>query len=75
MKWPVLNYSDKAIAFLGKNLKGKMSITKIELRPKITFKENFRVSHDQMSEIQDISYRYCFVANTISEEVKVQINF
>ena len=74
MKWPVLNYSDKAIAFLGKNSKGKMSIIKIELNPKITFIDNFEVSKDEMSKMQDRSHRYCFIANTISEEVEVKIN-
>ena len=74
IKWPVINYSDKAIAFLGKNSKGKMSVTKIELNPKITFKDNFEVSHDEMKKMQDRSHRYCFIANTLSEEVKIIIN-
>ena len=74
MKWPVINYTDKAIAFLGKNSKGKMSVTKIELNPKITFKDDFKISHDEMLKMQDRSHRYCFIANTLSEEVKVIIN-
>ena len=28
MKWPVLSYKDKAIATLGKNSEGKMSVIK-----------------------------------------------
>ena len=74
MKWPVLNYADKAIAFLGKNSKGKMSVTKIELNPIITFKDNFEVSQNEMTKMQDRSHRYCFIANTLSEEVKIIIN-
>ena len=74
MKWPVLNYSDKAIAFLGKNSKGKMSVTKIELNPKITFKDNFEVSQNEMTKMQDRSHRYCFIANALSDEVEVKIN-
>lgn len=74
MKWPVLNYSDKAIAFLGKNSKGKMSITKIELNPKIIFKDKFEVSNDEIMKMQDRSHRYCFIANTLSDEVEVVIN-
>ena len=74
IKWPVINYSDKAIAFLGKNSKGKMSVTKIELNPKITFKDNFEVSHDEMKKMQDRSHRYCFIANTLSKEVTIIIN-
>ena len=74
MKWPVINYKDKAIAFLGKNSKGKMCVTKIELNPQITFKDNFEVSKDEMVKMQDRSHRYCFVANSLSDEVEVKIN-
>ena len=74
MKWPVLNYSDKAIAYLGKNSKGQMSVIKIELNPKITFKNNYNVSHDEMVKMQDRSHRYCFIANTLSAEVEFKVN-
>jgi len=40
MGWPVLSYTDNAIATLGKNLEGKMSVTSIELNPKIKFSDN-----------------------------------
>ena len=74
MRWPVLSYTDQAIAFLGKNSKEKMSVNKIELNPKITFNDNFEVSHDEMLKIQDRSHRYCFIANSLSEEVEIKIN-
>jgi len=74
MKWPVLTYKDKAVAFLGKNSKGKMCVTKIELNPQITFESNFEVSKDEMEKMQDRSHRYCFVANSLSDEVEVKIN-
>ena len=74
MKWPVSNYSDKAIAYLGKNSKGRMSVIKIELNPKVTFKNNYEVSHDEMVKMQDRSHRYCFIANTLSEEVEFIVN-
>ena len=74
MKWPVLNYSDKAIAYIGKNSKGQMSVTKIELNPKVTFKNDYEVSYDEMVKMQDRSHRYCFIANTLSEEVEFIVN-
>jgi len=74
MKWPVLNYSDKAIASIGKNSKGQMSVIKIELNPKVVFKNNYEVSHDEMVKMQDRSHRYCFIANTLSEEVEFIVN-
>ena len=74
MKWPVITYKDKAVAYLGKNSKGKMSVNKIELNPKITFQNNFSVSDKEMAKMQDRSHRYCFIANSLSEEVEIVIN-
>ena len=74
MHWPVKSYKDKAYAFLGKNSKGKMCVNKIELNLNITFKADFSVSNEEMDKIQDRSHRYCFVANSLSEEVEIKIN-
>ena len=74
MRWPVKSYKDKAYAFLGKNSKGKMSVNKIELNPSITFDGDFSVSKEEMNKMQDRSHRYCFVANSLSEEVEIKIN-
>ena len=74
MHWPVKSYKDKAYAFLGKNSKGKMCVNKIELNLNITFNADFSVSKEEMDKIQDRSHRYCFVANSLSEEVEIKIN-
>ena len=74
MKWPILEYKDKAVAHIGKNSNGKMSVNKIELNPKITFENFFSVSVEEMQEMQDRSHRYCFIANSLSEEVELVIN-
>ena len=74
MKWPVITYEDKAVAYLGKNSKSNMSVNKIELNPKITFQNNFSVSDEEMAKMQDRSHRYCFIANSLSEEVELVIN-
>ena len=74
MRWPVKSYKDKAYAFLGKNSKGKMCVNKIELNLNITFNADFSVSKEEMDKMQDRSHRYCFVANSLSEEVEIKIN-
>ncbi len=74
LKWPVISYADKAFAYLGKNSNGRMSVNKIELNPKITFQNNFSVSKSEMTKMQDRSHRYCFIANSLSEEVEIKIN-
>ena len=74
MKWPVKTYKDKAIATLGKNLKGLMSVIQIELNPKVEFFNGFSVDNSKMKEVQDRAHRYCFISNSLSKEVKVKIN-
>ena len=74
MHWPVISYKDIANAYLGKNSKGKMCVNKIELNPIISFKDNYSVSKDEMDKMQDRSHRYCFIANSLSEEVEIIIN-
>ena len=74
LKWPILSYSDKAVAYLGKNSKQKMCVNKIELNPIIQFESNFTVSDKEMKEMQERSHRYCFIANSLSEEVQIIIN-
>ena len=74
MRWPVKSYKDKAYAFLGKNTKGKMCVNKIELNPIIIFDGDFSVSNEEMDKMQDRSHRYCFIANSLSEEVEIKIN-
>ena len=74
MNWPVLSYKDRAIATLGKNSKGLMSVIKIQLTPKVEFSKNFTVEPNEMKKVQDRAHRYCFIANSLSDEVKVLIN-
>ena len=74
MSWPVISYKDKAIATLGKNSKGQMSVIKLELNPKVEFSKKFIVDPNEMKKVQDRAHRYCFIANSLSDELKVLIN-
>ena len=74
MKWPVTSYQDNAVATLGKNSKNMMSVTKIELNPKVEFSENFSIEISEIKKVQDRAHRYCFIANSLSNDVVVTIN-
>ena len=74
VKWPVASYEVKAEAFLGKNAKGQMAVVKIRLNPVIQFSEGFSVNDQEMKEMHDRSHRYCFIANSLSEEVGFEVN-
>ena len=74
MKWPVKNYKDKAISYLGKNNEGRMYVNKIELNPQIIFDNNFTISDDEMQKMKERSHKYCFIANSLSKDVEIKIN-
>ena len=71
--WPVASYHDHAVAHLGKNPKGQMSVTRIDLHTVVRFDTGFKVDDVQMAEMQDRAHRYCFIANTLADSVKVNI--
>ena len=74
MKWPVKNYKDKAISYLGKNKEGRMYVNKIELNPQIIFDNDFTISDDEMHKMKERSHKYCFIANSLSKDVEIKIN-
>ena len=74
MKWPVKNYKDKAISYLGKNNEGRMYVNKIELNPQIIFDNDFIISDDEMHKMKERSHKYCFIANSLSKDVEIKIN-
>ena len=51
-----------------------MSVTSIELNPKVEFSKNFKIDPDNIKEVQNRAHRYCFIANSLSSEVQVKIN-
>ncbi len=71
--WPVASYHDHAVAHLGKNPKGQMSVTRIDLHPVVRFDTGFAVEADQMEQMQDRAHRYCFIANTLADSVEIKI--
>ncbi len=72
-KWPVASYHDKAVAHLGKNAKGKMSVTRIDLHPHVRFDTGFDLDSEKLAEMQERAHRYCFIANSLSDDVEVNI--
>ena len=72
-KWPVASYYDRAVAHLGKNAKGQMSVTRVDLHPVVRFDTGFSVGADELERMQDRAHRYCFIANTLADSVEINI--
>ncbi|MCV2869879.1 OsmC family protein [Defluviimonas sp. WL0002] len=71
--WPVASYHDHAVAHLGKNPKGQMSVTRIDLHPVVRFDTGFSIDDKTLEEMQDRAHRYCFIANTLADSVEINI--
>ncbi len=71
--WPVASFEDCAVAHLGKNVKGQMSVTRIDLHPVIRFDNGFTVEDAKLEEMHHRAHRYCFIANTLAESVEINI--
>lgn len=72
-RWPVASYHDHAVAHLGKNPRGQMSVTRIDLHPVVRFDTGFQVSEAELAQMQDREHRYCFIANTLADSVEINI--
>ncbi|WP_294607352.1 OsmC family protein [Roseovarius sp.] len=71
--WPVASYHDYAEAHLGKNPKGQMSVTRIDLHPVVRFDTGFDVKASELEEMQHRAHRYCFIANTLADSVEINV--
>jgi len=64
-------YDDEAVGELAKNAKGTTSITKITLRPKITW-VGTPPSAEQLDKLHHRSHDACYIANSVNAEVVVE---
>lgn len=71
--WPVAGYRDHAVAHLGKNPAGQMSVTRIDLHPVVQFDAGAEISPGDLSRMHDRAHRYCFIANTLAGSVEIAI--
>jgi organic hydroperoxide reductase OsmC/OhrA len=65
------SYEDAAIGYMNKNENGKLAITKVELRPKITFSGDKHPTPEQIQKMHHSSHKECFIANSVTTEVLV----
>lgn len=64
-------YEDDAVGILEKNDEGRLAITRITLRPRVTFAEPDAVSPEELERLHESAHRNCFIANSIRAAVTV----
>ncbi len=65
-------YTDLAVGVMEKDEHGKMSITRITLRPKIVFSGVKQASAEEIAAIHHRSHEDCYIANSLRAEILIE---
>ncbi len=68
------HYRDAAVGFLEKNADGKLSVTRVVLRPNVTFGSR-PPSPEGLERIHELAHQECFIANSVRTSVTVEIDW
>lgn len=64
-------YRDGAVGYLEKNAEGKPAITRVVLRPQIEWAGE-PPSAEQIEQLHEAAHRNCFIANSVTTDVRVE---
>lgn len=70
--WEVASYTDAAVGRLTKNERGQFWLSRITLRPKITWANDRHPTAAQLGELHHRSHDECFIANSVRSEIVVE---
>lgn len=74
MRLEVISYIDNTTATLGKNSDDRIAITHITMTPQVSFKLGNTVSEARLAKMHHIAHNNCFIANSLSAEVQIDIH-
>ena len=66
------SYVDDAEGVLDKRADGKMAMTRVTLRPKITFSGANPPTPEEIADLHHRSHEDCFIANSVTTEVTIE---
>ena len=72
-KFVVDEYVDNALGRMEKDNNGKISMTKVTLRPRVKFSGDNQPTSEELEEMHDQSHEQCFIANSVITEVVTEI--
>lgn len=68
----VESYEDASEAVLEKNSNNKMAVTKIYLRPKISFRGEVQPAKEIVDLLHEKAHEECFIANSVLTEIIIE---
>ncbi len=66
------HYEDQAIGTLARNESGRLSMTRVVLRPDIAFSGDRVPSADDLRDMHDEAHHECFLANSVRTDIAVE---
>ena len=70
-KFTVDRYSDHATGVLEKDRSGKMSVTRVTLRPAVVF-SGVQPTAEQLAALHEEAHEQCFIANSVKTEIAIE---
>ncbi|MDX2506677.1 MAG: OsmC family protein [Gammaproteobacteria bacterium] len=68
----VQDYVDQATAFLKQDKQGDLLISKVILRPEVTFAQDVEVDRETLEKIHQQSHEKCFLVKSVKSEIIVE---
>ncbi len=67
----VASYEDHAAGILAKNEDGKLAMTEVTLKPKVTFSGKAVPSDAQVEALHHAAHEKCFIANSVKTKISI----
>ena len=68
-RFVVDRYVDAAVGVMARNEQGKLAMTRVTLRPAVTFSGEHRPSRDELDQLHHKAHEECYIANSVKTEV------
>jgi len=72
-KFVVEQYTDDAVGVMEEDSSGRLSITRVTLRPKIVFSGNVQPTKEKIEKIHHQSHQQCYIANSVKTIVSIEV--
>jgi organic hydroperoxide reductase OsmC/OhrA len=66
-------YVDHAVGYMEKNEEGRLAMTRVVLRPRVTFATETNPTRTQLRALHDLAHHECYIANSVRSVVTVEL--
>ena len=71
-RYVVSAYRDEALGVMTKNEAGKLWVSRVTLRPHVTFSGERQPTHEQLLALHHHAHAECFIANSVKTDVRCE---